>query len=413
MVKRRASPAEKSTERGFSAATSGTARDINRRILLSIVRTRQPVSRADLARHSGLQRSTVSLITEQLIAEQWLVEGPMGHVPRGRHPRYLRLNSARAGFIGIDVRPSGTRIGIADLQAQFRSHDRIETCREPDEFLAALGRRLKSLMRSYPEIAFEAIGVSLPGRVNTATGRLVYSANLNWRDIDVKTPLEQLTGIPVELENAANACALAELWFGRDVPPDFAVITVSEGIGAGIVLENRLVRGDSGLAGELGHVRIWPNGSPCRCGKLGCWEAMASNSAVVRYYLEGVAGRSTRRDAFPEPTFEDVLALAEQGDPKAVEALETAAGYLGAGLGMVATALAPQVIFVVGEITRAWERIAPTLLRVAREESLDGCAPRIVPLDDSLQPRLRGTVALLMQKHFAIPANHTTNGLRN
>src|SRR5919199_3952426 len=89
----------------FQVATSETARDINRRIVLNLIRMRQPISRADLARYSGLQRSTISAITEQLITEQWITEGALGHVPRGRKPRFLHLNNERAGIIGVDVRP--------------------------------------------------------------------------------------------------------------------------------------------------------------------------------------------------------------------------------------------------------------------------------------------------------------------
>ena len=94
----------------FQVATSETARDINRRILLNLVRMRQPISRADLARYSGLQRSTVSAITEQLISEQWITEGALGHAPRGRKPRFLHLNSERAGIIGVDIRPRLTTL---------------------------------------------------------------------------------------------------------------------------------------------------------------------------------------------------------------------------------------------------------------------------------------------------------------
>src|SRR5437763_5574479 len=103
----------------FQVATSETARDINRRIMLNLIRSHQPISRADLARHSGLQRSTVSLITEQLIRENWVTEGASGHAPRGRKPRFLHLNGGRVGIIGINIRPLATTIALADLDAKF------------------------------------------------------------------------------------------------------------------------------------------------------------------------------------------------------------------------------------------------------------------------------------------------------
>src|SRR5215475_13097231 len=109
----------------FQVATSETARDINRRIILNLIRTRQPISRADLARYTGLQRSTISAITEQLIAEQWLTEGAFGQAPRGRKPRFLHLNNERAGVIGVNIRPRLTTLALTDLNARFISQESI------------------------------------------------------------------------------------------------------------------------------------------------------------------------------------------------------------------------------------------------------------------------------------------------
>src|SRR5262249_59338721 len=105
--------------KNFQVATSERARDIKRRIMLNLIRRHQPISRADLARHSGLQRSTVSLITEQLIRENWVTEGASGRVPRGRRPRFLHLNKERVGIIGINIRPARTIVALADLDAHF------------------------------------------------------------------------------------------------------------------------------------------------------------------------------------------------------------------------------------------------------------------------------------------------------
>src|SRR6059036_2955321 len=115
----------------FQVATSETARDINRRIVLNLIRSHQPISRADLARHSGLQRSTVSLITEQLVKERWVTEGAIGRAPRGRRPRFLHLNKERAGIIGIDIRPATTTIALADLDAHFVAQESLPTARKP------------------------------------------------------------------------------------------------------------------------------------------------------------------------------------------------------------------------------------------------------------------------------------------
>src|ERR1700742_4815105 len=130
----------------FRVATSETAPHINRRIVLNLIRSHHPISRADLARHSGLQRSTVSVITEQLIKERWVTEGASGHVPRGRRPRFLHLNKERVGIIGINIRPAMTRLAIADLDAHFMAQESMPTSQDPQEFIAELSTRLRNLI---------------------------------------------------------------------------------------------------------------------------------------------------------------------------------------------------------------------------------------------------------------------------
>ena len=119
----------------FQVATSETARDINRRIVLNLIRTHQPISRADLARHSGLQRSTVSVIAEQLIRERWITEGANGHTARGRRPTFLHLNKERVGIIGVNIRPAMTTLALADLNGHFMAQETVPTAQDPKQFV--------------------------------------------------------------------------------------------------------------------------------------------------------------------------------------------------------------------------------------------------------------------------------------
>ena len=388
----------------FPVATSETARDINRRIILNLIRKHQPVSRADLSRHSGLQRSTVSLIAEQLMAERWVVEGAVGHTPRGRKPTFLHLNGERAGIVGVDIRALTTTIGLANLNLHFLAQESLPTGKNPEKFVAELCTRIQRLIAAHPEVTYEGMGVSLPGRVDLASHRLVFAPNLGWNDVDLKTPLEKATGLPVELENAANACALTEFWSGRHAENvrNLIAVTVSEGIGVGMILDGQLVRGPTGLAGEFGHVVLLENGPRCKCGNHGCWEVCGSNSAAVRYYTE--AAPRSKKSSASLPTFEDIVLLAEQDDPKAVEALERMAHYLGAGLAMLMTGLAPDVLVLIGDVTRAWLHVEPVVNRVLKARLPTHPNTRIIPSDPAAQPRLRGTIALVLQKHFGAPS---------
>jgi len=392
----------------FKVARSNTTRDINRRIVLNLIRRQQPISRAGLARRSGLQRSTVSAITEQLISERWVVEGAAGHLPRGRKPTFLHLNDDRAGIVGVDIQPVVTTVAVAGVDSRFLAQESMSTGKDPTEFIDRLSRRILDLIRAHPKSSYEGIGISLPGRIDPLSQRLTFAPNLGWGEQDLKIPLERATGLSVELENAANACALAELWSGRHAEgaSDLVAVTVSEDIGVGMIINGQLVRGSTGAAGEFGHVSLAADGPKCRCGNRGCWEVLASNSAATRYYAQTSAvrrGEIGSKSDMATLAFGDLLRLVEQGDVKAREALDQMAHHLGAGIAMLITGLAPDLLVVIGEVTRAWDRVGPIVTEVVKLRSCTHANTRILAADPDAQPRLRGTIALVLQKHFGAP----------
>lgn len=375
-------------------ACSETARDINRGVVLNLIRRRQPISRADLARISGLQRSTVSLITEQLIQEKWVVNGPVGRLPRGRRPTFLRLNERRA-IVVADLRPTQSTVAVTDVNGRFLSQESITTLPSPAKTAAKLAASIKHQMQAHSQLVFEGIGVTLPGRVDTVTGKIIFLPNLKWADFDLRSAIEQATGMQVEMENAANACLLAELWFGAaEISGDTVLVTVSEGIGTGVFVNHHLVTGLNGMAGEFGHVSLDPSGPLCSCGGRGCWEVFGSNRAAVRYYSESAAESETI-------TFEDLMTLAEGGDALAVQAMEKMAHAIGQGMRLIVKSLAPEEIVVAGECTRLWSRIGPIVEAEVASAVLAGKPPRVRAA--AVEPRLarlRGTVAMVLQKHF-------------
>jgi predicted NBD/HSP70 family sugar kinase len=375
-------------------ASSETARDINRGVVLNLIRRRQPISRAELARVSGLQRSTVSQITEQLIREKWVVYGPVGRLPRGRRPTFLRLNDRRA-IIVADLRPTQTTVAVADVNGRFLSQEAMPTPADPQKTATQLISRIRHLMQSHRELVFEGVGISLPGRFDELTQRVVFAPNLEWSQFDLGKPIERATGLPVDLENAASACVLSEVWFGHiENVRDLVVVTVSEGVGTGLFSNGQLVRGFEGMAGEFGHVPLDPNGPPCACGGRGCWEVFASNRAALRYYHEAGALRGG------ELTFEDLMALCDAGDGLAQRAIEKMAHAVGRGMRMIVAGLAPEEIVVVGEFTRQWQRFGPIIEREVASAVLVGKGPRVRAASDPRTARLRGSVALVLQKHF-------------
>jgi predicted NBD/HSP70 family sugar kinase len=373
-------------------ASSEVARDINRDVVLELIRTKQPISRADLSRLSGLQPSTISSIVEQLLNEKWIVEGAAARRPRGRRPTLLSLNSDMVITVA-DIRPHQAVIAVVDLNGRFLSREALPLVSDPERGVGNIISGMQRMMESHPDKSFEGIGISLPGRVDPISQRLILAPNLPWSLYDMKLAIEKRIPLQVEMDNAANACLLSELWFGRmDGVRNAVLITVSEGIGAAILANGQLVTGKSGLAGEFGHVPIDPSGPQCGCGRYGCWEVYASSRAAIGYYTE------SQPDG-PKPTIIELLNMAEDGDVHAIEALSRQAAYLGKGLLNITAALSPELILITGGLTSSWERFGPLVEAELAGNMLAGAAPRIAVTSDAELARLRGAAALVLQRH--------------
>jgi predicted NBD/HSP70 family sugar kinase len=369
------------------SASNRIAREINRNLIFNQIRIKQPISRADLARTSGLQRSTVSLIVEDLLAERWVVEGSTGQIPRGRKPTFLNLNGQR-GVLALDIHPAQTSLAVTDLGGKVLAQEMIALPTHPQKVIGAILDAIGKMIAAHSGHSFEGIGISLPGRFNPGFEKSIFAPNVGWPIGELKSRVEQATGLQVAVDNVANACALSEVWFGySDGAHDLVLVNVSEGIGTGIFANGRLMRGEGGVAGEFGHVPLDPNGLPCGCGGRGCWETMASNRAGLRYYAE-ITGNQL-------PSFEALLQLAEAHDLQAEDSIDRMCKALGRGMHMIALALAPNEIVVVGDITRLWQRTGPTIEAEMRRSPLVR-VPLLRPAQEGDKARLRSAVALIM-----------------
>ncbi len=369
------------------SASNKTPRQINRNLVFNLVRTRQPLSRADLARISGLQRSTVSLIVEDLIKERWILEGLTGRPPRGRRPTFLELNHQRA-VIALDIHPAQTTVAVTDLGGKIVAQNVVALPADPNKAIQTIIAAIRKLMAAHSDKSFDGIGISLPGRADPRLEKLIFAPNLKWPVSSIKSRIQRATNLDVEMDNVANACALSEVWFGdSDGVHDLVVVNVSEGIGTGIFANGQLLRGANGMAGEFGHVQMETNGPQCGCGGRGCWETVASNRAGLRYYEE-LSGTAA-------PSFVALVKMAQADDAHAIKALEKMSTYLGRGLRMIASALAPSEIVIVGDITTAWYMFGPIIEAELRQNALSK-EPRLRPSFEGNTARLRSAVALVM-----------------
>src|SRR5262249_53453956 len=202
-----------------------------------------------------------------------------------------------------------------------------------------------------------------PGMVDRKTRRIIHAPTLGWRDVEIREALAAATGLPVHVENSGKACALAQMWAARGdaaAVGDLVFVSVSDGIGVGVVVNGEGLRGPRNLAGEFGHVPLSIDGPRCPCGATGCWEAYISNLATLSRYF----GRNLR-DLKPVPadvaafTVEDLIVRARAGDAKAIAALEATARYLGLGLASIVNAVDPARLYIGGRIVAARDLIQP------------------------------------------------------
>jgi N-acetylglucosamine repressor len=397
----------------FRIATRTTSRDINRRIALNLVREHQPLSRADLARRMKVTRGVVSVLVSELIAEGLIFEGATGEALRGRKPTFLRLRTQDRFVVAVDIRLSQTYLMLSDLGGRQIGLEVYPTVLSPADLVKDLGERIGRLLKTHDAKSnCEGIGVAVPGVVDQRTGRILNAPTLGWRDVDVLGALASRTGLPVHVENAARACALAQMWVGgrgAPAPHNFVHVSVSDGVGVGVVINGELVRGHDDMAGEFGHVPLNIEGPVCMCGASGCWEAYISNIATLsRYFgrdLSKTRPISLRGGGAGGLSITDVIALARAGDGKAAGAIKATARYLGLGLAMLVNGLNPECVYIGGEITTAWSMIESTVRAALAERALTDAASRtpILVAEPVEHPRLRGATALVAAPMFAAP----------
>lgn len=384
--------------RKAQAARLNTIRDINRQIVLNYVREREPISRAEIARETELQRSTVSAIVEDLKTEGLVEEVGEGESTGGRRPTLLKLRAAEAIALGVSITPTCTTVAASDLAG--RVLDQEEFLTDPKKTIHKVIEVVREFTTRYKG-SIEGVGVSLPGLVDPSTGTALYIPYFLWRDLPISKVISDAVGLPVVIDNDANAVALAELWFGRPEVSDardFILVLVAEGVGTGIIFDGQVYRGQRGAAGEFGHMVIGRGAPvPCSCGSDDCWEAFSSERAAIARYLR-LSGASTNSPI----SFIEVVDKALGGEQDATTALVETARHLGVGISNLIIGFSPEAVVVGGEIARAWDLIENALTETIANSVRRGLpSARILPSTLGENPTLRGALSLVLASKFA------------
>lgn len=274
--------------------------------------------------------------------------------------------------IGVDVGGTKVAAGLVDGEGNLLNITRRATPSYPDDVTAAVLDAVRTLSR---DVSVAGVGLAVPGFVSADQSTLLLAPNIpGWRNVPLQALMQQETGLPVIVENDANAAAWGEAVHGAGRgEADLVCITVGTGIGGGVILEGRLLRGRWGFAAEIGHMQVDPKGRPCGCGQRGCWEQYANGAALLAEAQHGASVHKDQArvllahgDGTPggiTPTH--VTAAAHQGDPVALAAFETLGGWLGQGLANLAAVLDPGCFILGGGVSDAGEiLLGPTRSRL-------------------------------------------------
>lgn len=359
------------------------------RTLLRLVRASQPVSRAELARRLGLNRSTVTEIFKPLIAaglvrEERIRQSRVRTHAQGRPPLGLSFPGEDDFFIGVNIGVRRSQVGLATLAEEILAEEEFDTPTDSTIALAQIRSSIERLSARAAGRKLKVIGVSVPGPTDAERGTLLYAPQLNWRHVAIASALRiNLDGksagagepVPVIVENDATAAAMYEARLRWRETTDgrlenFVLVRSGTGIGVGLVLGGEVYRGTGageGMAGEFGHMTIVAGGKPCACGNRGCWERYASASAASSLYM----GDRIQLGGQRAPSYVEIVAKAEAGEIRAQKTLERIGEYLGVGISNVITGLGVPRVIVSGRVVYGWKFLEERL-RAAVDQSMVG-----------------------------------------
>lgn len=339
----------------------------NKSLVLDKIISEEIISRADIAKKSGLNKGTVSALVNELLEAELIYESGPGESSGGRRPVMLLFNNKAGYSIGIDLGVNYLLGVLTDLSGNIIEEKRILYNDLPyKEIEDKIFTIISHLISVAPESKYGVIGIGIgvPGTVNRDEVILL-APNLNWKNIDLKDVIEKQYDIPVIIENEANAGAYGEKKFGvgKDFN-DIIYISAGIGIGVGLFLNGDLYRGNNGFSGELGHMTIEVNGATCSCGNEGCWELYASEQALIRN-AQKLGLIIPMND---EPPIENLLTLVRNNNEQATSLFEEIGDYLGVGINNIINTFNPQQVIIGNQIAALEEWIiSPLKKRVARQ----------------------------------------------
>jgi len=349
--------------------------EMNRSLLIDLLRTKDIWTRSELSKKTGLKRATISNIINDFIDWGLVNETGILYGNKNRRSIGITLRSTEYGVIGIRLSRNFFSIGLFDLAGTNYNYkvDRIDILSGPDVALGKIKEEIKNLIENNKlKGKIVGIGIAVPGPYFKNEGRIALMTEFpGWGKISIKNELKSVFNVPVYFEHDANAAAIAEWWHGKysSESETLIFIFITEGVGSGIVIDGNLYRGNLGIAGEIGHTTVNINGPRCECGNHGCLEHYCSTLALVR---EVKSELSNYPDSVLEKdcSIESIFSAFNSGDELANKVINKTIEYLGYGIINIINSFNPDTIIIGGEIIQGGSKLIKILKKFIKKHLL-------------------------------------------
>jgi len=402
--------------------------ELNKVKVINLVRDNDGISRADLAKRSGLSAPTISRIIDGLIREGLVTEIGAGVSHGGRKPTLLRFSGITIFIIGIDLGTTNIYGVLTDLDANVIAEIKTPTCVEKgfDRVMERTSEVISDLRGHLGNRKGRicGIGLAIAGLINREREIVEFSPDFHWHDVDVRGVLSRAhPEIPIIFDNVTRVMALGEIWYGAGRNyQDFVMVNVGYGIGAGVIIRGTPLYGSLGMAGEFGHITFEKDSdAQCECGNFGCLEALASGNAIAkaaRKELERGAESDLLKACGGDPsrlTAEMVAQSAKRGDRVAWRVFDLAAEYIGVGIAGLINLYNPEAVFIGGGVAQAGDILFDRVRKTVQARALKKTsgAVSILPATFGLKSAVMGAVSLILSSVVNLNFERHTDSAKN
>ncbi|KKB74046.1 MULTISPECIES: ROK family transcriptional regulator [Bacillus] len=376
-------------------------KSVNKSIILNKIRTSEPISRAQIAKETGITPPTVSSIVKELIEQGLVTESALGHSSGGRKPTMLHINSGAFYVIGVDAGPETVECILTDLTGEIfhRTSSLLKKPLTNEQFISILKENIYTILRlsNADQEKIIGIGIAMHGVVDVETGTSLVAPILHLTDVPIKEALEEEFGFTVKVENDARAMALGESWFGgHGDDGSMVAVNIGRGVGAGVVMNGKLYHGAHGIAGEFGHMIVDVNGDTCECGNRGCLQTVISGPAIAE------RGKKRITDSDARLTAKEIFDLAQNGSEACIDLFRETGRMIGIGLINLIHLVNPNKIVLGGGVMKSEKFMMPAILETIQQRALTAEAKQtkvaVTQLGDDAT--LLGAVSLLLIELF-------------